>query len=99
MPPIQTDTGIVEHIEFFNVYQKFTNSFSGIDSLGGYLVINSMCYIFMIAVATTNTTLTFPTPKNNINLAYKKNNDYIYFTNTISLVKGDYVNITIAYEV
>ena len=53
----------------------------------------------MIAVATTNTTLTFPTPKNNINLAYKKNNDYIYFTNTISLVKGDYVNIAIAYEV
>lgn len=99
MPPIQIDTGIVEHIEFFNVYQKFNNSFSGIDSLGGYLVINSMCYIFMIAVATNNTTLTFPKPKNKINLAFKKNNEYIYFTNTISLVKGDYVNITIAYEV
>lgn len=93
------DLGVVRQDEYFNIYPDYQTAIAGLNSYGGYKIYDGICYIFIQAIATASTTVTFPATTETLNLYYQKNNEIVPFETSISVSEGDYIIINVMYEV
>lgn len=96
----RVDLGKVTFLPYDNLYPYFEKKVDGLEN-GGYHITDGKCFILASSNSVTVNSLTFPTPKETINIVFIKNGEIVEqeFAGTISNTSGCSIFLQFTYEV